>query len=188
MSVIRRRLPGCYVRILAPGSGSVFSGSSPVRGSVWVKNIIGPQHPKAKMIGKRIWIIQEVSAGPCVLAICWTNILYWQCIALVADLITNTSRIYSTHLFGNTNCFLVGYMHTLSFRKMSDVIDVLDYPRDFLTTDPGEKVYALLGLPSFAEQCHPLDADYTKPKLQVFLRFTEAVVRNSNSLAILSHV
>jgi hypothetical protein len=79
-------------------------------------------------------------------------------------------------------------MRSPKFRKDSNILEVLDNARDFLATDPRDKVYALLSMHSFAEQCRPLDADYTKPAIQVFRDLTENIVKNSESLNILSHV
>jgi hypothetical protein len=56
----------------------------------------------------------------------------------------------------------------------------------FFVTDPRDKVFGILGLPTFSEQCHQLQADYTKSVLELCRDVVEIAIRNFQNLDILS--
>ncbi|KAH8593018.1 heterokaryon incompatibility protein-domain-containing protein [Bisporella sp. PMI_857] len=137
---------------------------------------------------KRLWVIQEVNSGTSVLAICGQHTIDWQFIALSAEWLYYYQTVFVSLKLSQTNCLNAAFMRSLVFRIEYDILDVVGLARIFLTTDPRDKVYALLGLPNFSAQCGLMSADYSKTAEVVFRDFVEAIIQESGTLDVLSHV
>jgi Heterokaryon incompatibility protein (HET) len=136
----------------------------------------------------RLWVVQEVNVGREVMVLCGSNSIDWQFVAYVAESIYRNDQLYHKCGFDRTNCWNAAAMRWPEFRTNPDILGTLRFARNFQTSDTRDRVYALLGLHDFAQQCIPVVADYTKPANQLFLELAQVRILKTQCLDTLSHV
>ncbi|OBR09935.1 HET domain-containing protein [Colletotrichum higginsianum IMI 349063] len=70
----------------------------------------------------------------------------------------------------------------ISLQDARSTINVLHSTRTLLSTDPRDKLFALIGV---SDMSHLLKADYSKPTRDVYMDFTRRLIRKDRNLAIL---
>jgi hypothetical protein len=134
----------------------------------------------------RLWVLQEVNAGNKAVLICGDVEVCWDMVGLAAQYITNHRDLFDTYDFSRSNMWCA---ETLRFRfaHQWNCLDFLQQTRGFKTSDPRDKIYSLLGMPSFLNWDHTILADYEKTVQEVFREFTDLYL-NCSSLDPLSYL
>jgi hypothetical protein len=88
-------------------------------------------------------------------------------------------------MFSTTYRDLAVRLRSPEFRFGGNWLRMLSYAVNFEATDDRDRIFGLLGLSKFADQCRPLQADYAKSTLEVYKDIVEVAIRNSNNLDIL---
>jgi hypothetical protein len=154
----------------------------------------------------RLWVLQEVNSGPEVLVICAGFEIGWHVVKSIAEYI-EPSHIWEVYSFWESEMWsALTMMRDYSRRKKDDVrrLEVLHSLRRFHTTDPRDKIYAVLGMKAFqvgdpqAEEEDArystsgkpwISADYTKSTVEVYRNFaTTLILKEPRNLNPLSYV
>jgi hypothetical protein len=151
----------------------------------------------------RLWVLQEVNSGPEVLVICAEFEIRWQVVKSIAEYI-ESSDIYEVYGFWESELWsALTIMGDHTRRKTDDKgrMDVLHSLRRFHTTDPRDKIYAVLGMEAFQveefqleeKDTYPISekpwisADYTKSTVEVYRDLAATLIlkepRNLNPLS-----
>ena len=77
---------------------------------------------------------------------------------------------------------------TLRTRSLLDFLQFLDLGRHFHTSDPRDKVFAMLGMPCFVKLRPALIADYKKSLVEVYQDVVELSLLHMPNLEFLSYV
>src|SRR5271163_1701361 len=64
----------------------------------------------------------------------------------------------------------------------------LDWGRSFATSDPSDRIYALIGMPQFAKMDPPWKAEYSKSKLELYRDAAVRCILELKDLEVLSSV
>ncbi|KAN0122842.1 Heterokaryon incompatibility protein (HET) domain containing protein [Hyaloscypha variabilis] len=136
----------------------------------------------------RLWVMQEVNAGNQVTLICGDIEVGWDMVGLAARYITSNRELFDSYNFWETNIWCAETLR-LRFFHHWNCLDFLHQTRDFETTDPRDKIYAVLGMPSFLNWDHTIHADYEKKEQEVLRGFTDIYLNRANldPLSYLQH-
>ena len=146
-------------------------------------------------IWKRVWVVQEISCAPRVILLAGKSVMEWDLVERILgskdyytdafhspfshDMDTLTSGIFA-------NAQIVKNQRRI-FREMqeggeSSLLDVLARFRSTFSTDPRDKIYALLGLVS---DSLGIEIDYHKSVKDVFIHVVECIINSSTNLDII---
>ena len=151
---------------------------------------------------RRAWVVQELSCAPCMILLCEGEELNWQ---LVSTFLRNQPYADAFHysyshgsgvskLVQDTFRWALQAEHQRwilqnSFRpnttydvQKSTLLDVLARFREKKSSDPRDKVYALLGLVS---KDHGIIVDYSKSMEELFQEVTMSIINRSRNLDII---
>jgi hypothetical protein len=141
----------------------------------------------------RTWVIQEVNVKVPISVICGATDMSWNHVTLVASYLEGSGDLgkgnydFPQYKFDDTNCKFAAAMRAPAFRNVDDFLGTLRVAAVYDVTDPRDRVYGMLGLNGFQEQCN-LKPDYNKSKEQIFRELAEYYIRRYNDLTILSFV
>ena len=151
---------------------------------------------------KRIWIVQEITNAQSVEIHCGPNSLSWQTIDRIElnkknfqdpSLPLRTAQRY-TDLFAkgsirrimNQRKWTRHWVRSRGWEHNStSFINLLERFRDFNSTDPRDKVYALLGLASVDKNMPLPKPDYSKSVSEVYSETARAIIQYTRDLTIL---
>lgn len=138
----------------------------------------------------RIWVIQEVGLAPEATVMCGELEINW-------DLLVRASRILGFWYLGDRLGFL-GVGHIGNIRRIYEdrsydttFIYILDQAREHNSSDPRDKVFALLGHSSAKRKSGNrtiVQADYNKTTAQVYQELAVELMRDHGNLCPLSAV
>ena len=139
----------------------------------------------------RIWVIQEVGLAPEATVMCGELEINW-------NLLVEASKFLSSWLLGERLDFLdgLGYISNISrvYERRSyktTFIYILDKAREQNSSDPRDKVFALLGHPSAKRKSGNgtiVQADYSKTTAEVYQELAVELMRDHGNLYTLSAV
>ena len=136
----------------------------------------------------RLWVIQEVNSNPN----CWVHFgndtIEWIRVLLIACYIQYQTSLYQQQ-FANIFVRHAKSIGTYFGPKIS-IVTYLQRASHFYSADAKDKVYGLLGLIQTRYPEFPLDVDYERPILEVFIDLMELVLSHeeisaTHSLSIL---
>ena len=153
----------------------------------------------------RIWILQEVVAPNQCIVICGTYLITWNLLNVVSSYLISTSFCPTRPLreddkqaaattsplpirMGNSMAAIMMLWHKK--RNQHDegqLQSVLEISRSFQSSDPRDKVYAVLGLCKGVHRGEIIP-DYAKTVADVYIEVTEVLLRTSKNLNALSMV
>lgn len=136
----------------------------------------------------RLWVVQEVNAGPDVLVMCGKHTVPWTWVSLVAHTIRQMKELYTAYEFERSKCWEASAMSSTLLSTGYDWLWMLFLGKNFEVTDPRDHLYAMMGLPTFREQCPQLRVDYAKDTEHTFRDLAFMSIEQSRSLNILSFV
>ena len=136
----------------------------------------------------RLWVMQEVNAGNEVILICGDVEVGWDIVGLAARYITSNRELFDAYDFWKSNMWCAETLR-LRFFHQWNCLDFLHQTRDFRTSDPRDKIYALLGMPSFLNWDRTIYADYEKETQEVLRGFADMYLDRANldPLSYLQH-
>lgn len=160
-------------------------------------------HFYSRPVFERVWIIQELCAARKIVVMCGCRQISWSKVARAATLLFHSSWratlveiIAAAESAGDTVLNLAGLSFIVMIgqwrevyhlsRKPRTLMDVLYVGLPFDSTDPRDKVFALLGLQTGdSEGERYYIPDYSKSVHEVFREITQWVITQSQSLAML---
>ena len=138
----------------------------------------------------RTWVIQEVALSRNATIMCGDDFAPWKDLGRGRDISGGGDGLSTVRSSPGSNPDhpLSGFnadRHAWRLRLLSpgsDPVDLLRYSRNCQTTEPRDRIYGILGLfiPGF------MRVDYNMPLGQIFRDFTEAVIRSTGDLRILT--
>ena len=79
-------------------------------------------------------------------------------------------------------------MRHRQLHKQSTVLHLLNSTRNLITTNPLDRIYALMGMPPFIKMRPPLAVDYGKSKPDLYRELAISCIRETERLNILGYV
>lgn len=140
----------------------------------------------------RLWVLQEINSGPEVLVICATFTIPLHVLKWIAEYI-ESSEVYDLYEFWESELWsALTMMGEYTRHKTNDAgrMDVLHSLRRFQTTDPRDKIYAVLGMEAFQVEEKPwIRADYAKSTVEVYRELAvKLILDEPKNLGPLSYV
>jgi hypothetical protein len=125
---------------------------------------------------RRVWIIQEIAVGSSVTILCGPHKMDWGLLSTV-DMITPTFETIGLHHVNQVRSFRETYQ---DYKHIS-LIEAMRKSRAAQSTDPRDKIYALLGLTSDGDDLVPYP-NYKQPLHEVLRDFTKAMMKSGRTL------
>jgi hypothetical protein len=141
----------------------------------------------------RMWVFQEINAGPEGLVLCGDMEISWEVFSLGAKVLEcldtpgvnlwdgfdeEPSILHAVHLRSR---------HYLKPDDTASLLVLLHLVRVFQTTDPRDKIYGILGLTPMVS-FGPVEVDYGKSKSTVYREFADLALSRMQTLDILLFV
>lgn len=142
----------------------------------------------------RVWVVQEAVSARRLVVLCGDLEFDWDALGSTASWVQKQvmqSGFADFKRFEHTFTFEASNLYDRDYSEHSDWVEVLSSYRSLASTDPRDKVYALLGLPSFSQiskTSTSISPDYNKSKLEVYTDVVETAIRSYRNLRILSYV
>lgn len=138
----------------------------------------------------RLWVFQEVTAGPDVEMWCGKICISWDVVALTAAYINHSSHTRTNWNFLNSYYENAYLMRDSSLHATFTIPHILGFSRLFRTKDPLDRIYALLATPPFQDSEHSWKSNYKKSSLELYREVAERCILQSKRrrLQILSYV
>lgn len=133
----------------------------------------------------RLWVLQEVYSNREVQVLCGSSRVRWEVAVLAASYIRRHPKIYLQWDFPKSQYANAYYMRRRYWHEKVSLASLLNWGRSFNTSDPLDRVYALMGMPSFARIEYPKPADYSRSKVELYTDITAWCIRKTNSLRVL---
>lgn len=150
---------------------------------------------------RRIWIVQELCVAKKVVVLCGAHRTAWDNVAKVAYLLRHKSWLdVQLELYLQVGRKLsvkevtalrdLQTLHRLTLLTEMSWREVMTRTMDFKSTDPRDKIIALLGirLPVGSAAEFLFQPDYSLSEASVYRIATQAIITTENSLSILSHL
>jgi hypothetical protein len=135
----------------------------------------------------RLWIIQEVNVNKEVQMLCGSTQVSWDVAVLAASYIKQHSRIHRRWGFPASHFNNAYYMRRRFWLQKVALPSLLNWGRSFNASDPMDRVYALMGMPSFNQIRHLLTVDYSKPKVDLYTDIATICICEMGGLRILCY-
>ncbi|KAI6086646.1 heterokaryon incompatibility protein-domain-containing protein [Hypoxylon rubiginosum] len=133
----------------------------------------------------RLWVIQEVHSNRDVQMLCGNTQVSWDVVALGASYIRRHSKIYLEWGFPESYYANAYYMRRRYWLDQVSLASLLNWGRSFDASDPLDRVYALIGMPSFARKQYPKPVDYSNPKVELYTDIAAWCITSTESLRVL---
>lgn len=139
----------------------------------------------------RIWCVQEiVLARKAVVLFGYNEELSWRTVGTGAEWLFEEkylAEIRDPDLCGIRVDGAYNMFNSKMYRENELLLALTDF-RHCASTDPRDKVYALLGIVRWDSGVPPLEIDYQKSVREVYIDAATAILRSSNDLSLLSAV
>ncbi|KFA71306.1 hypothetical protein S40288_06701 [Stachybotrys chartarum IBT 40288] len=144
----------------------------------------------------RAWVLQEVYSSPRALFICGAQNATFSSVYHAADwALSNSARINwrlnwdLVQHYTTSNCANVLRMSSDKTSAQNLTLEsLLGACKDFKTSEPRDKVFALMNLPAFQKEYPDLTPDYRMPVVDLYMDVTLHVIRRNAGLSILTYV
>ncbi|KAK2610147.1 hypothetical protein N8I77_003600 [Diaporthe amygdali] len=143
----------------------------------------------------RIWVVQEAAMASSVTVLAGGETLVWEHIAMVADMLNkvpSSMALQSSNLPGVSDTFPTGVLHAFTMARFKmerdspqyDLISLIGFTADFLSTEPVDRIYALLGLLKPDDDVHQwLKPDYAKSAKDLYTYVAQnLILKNYNNI------
>ena len=163
-----------------------------------------PQHPVWEAMQslflrpwfRRMWIIQEVGLSSDVIAMLGEHRVNWRLViesmhaysegGLGLWNVTTVQDMTAMTEFTKSGDSVLGLLKVRNYPQCRSLIELLNYFRKCLCSDPRDKVYALLGLANDQGAHQMVSIDYSKSVEAVYLECAEFLVRNGDGIKMLT--
>lgn len=137
---------------------------------------------------ERVWVIQEVNAGPEVLVNIGHQTIPWNLIGITAHWLREARWASSATGEGTEVMRNAVSMWQGRFNSQESAAFLLDESRDYGATDPRDKVYALLGFPSMQKEVPMLPVYDGKTTADVYKELVPVHIRATGKVTMLCYV
>jgi hypothetical protein len=138
---------------------------------------------------QRLWVFQEVNSNIDVDVICGETHLSWDSVGLAATYIKRwpSLREQIAHV---DNCFWYNayIMRSRHHQATISVAAMLSQGQNFVTTDPRDRIYALLGTLPLREWENKLQPDYHRSRLSLYLDVARRCLLDAKDPFFLSYI
>jgi len=139
----------------------------------------------------RVWVIQEVGMASLAVVMCGESEISWTELKDAAGCIDDRAQPFAIHFGIETEiqrCFDLYWIFSAAGSKQT-FVETLYEAKSFLSTNPKDKVYALLAHPS-AQLPNGLtvELDYDRPMDDWYICLAARILRSTHSLQLLSAV
>ncbi|KIW07671.1 uncharacterized protein PV09_01611 [Verruconis gallopava] len=134
----------------------------------------------------RLWVFQEVVSSAKA-DVHWGDVLIsWDIVGLTATYIQSWSHVieYKYLHSGVYNCYI---MRNRNNHIKFSVPSILDWSRTFRCSDPLDRIYAMLGFPSFHRNGFSIQANYKRTPEQLFIEVVNQCIKADKNLQVLSY-
>jgi hypothetical protein len=134
----------------------------------------------------RLWVFQEVVSAHRA-DVHWGDVVIsWDIVGLTATYIQSWSHVieYKYLQSGVYNCYT---MRNRNNHSKFSVPSILDWSRTFRCSDPLDRIYAMLGFPSFHRNGFNIQANYKQSPEQLFIEVANQCMQTDKNLQILSY-
>ncbi|KAF2423016.1 HET-domain-containing protein [Tothia fuscella] len=131
----------------------------------------------------RLWVLQEVSSNPRVEIFCGIHILSWETVSLTAEYIASYPHVRAE--FFSSNVLNAELMRNRVAHRRYTLPLLMSRARDFQTTNPLDKIYALLGMPQLTRLSPNIEANYFLSQTDLYLQVSKRCILDSGDLEIL---
>lgn len=135
----------------------------------------------------RVWVIQEVCAGPDVIVQIGSETIPWNIVGIAAHWLREARWSSTATGEGSEQLRNAVLLWQQRFNSQASAPNLLDEGRDYGATDPRDKVYALLGFPAMQEHAQVVPDYQNKTVTGVYMDLAHRHIRNSRKLAMLSY-
>lgn len=138
---------------------------------------------------QRLWVFQEVNCGPDIVVICGSTCTSWDAVGLTATYIKRwqSLRDVIAHV-DNTFWYNAYIMRSRHQQSTISAASMLSQGQNFVTTDPLDRIYALLGTLPLRSWENDLKPDYTRSRRSLYLEVARRCLLNDKDGFFLSHV
>jgi len=145
----------------------------------------------------RIWVVQEILLSRKAILMCGPHKIPWHSFCIGEKYILRTCQVEDPEQDGtpegDNKYRLIADINSIPIMSKSVRVQyggralgtLLPYLRKCKSTDPRDKIFGVLGV---ASEAGKLKADYAKSVAEVYAQATQAIIRESGSLCILSHM
>jgi hypothetical protein len=134
----------------------------------------------------RLWVFQEVVSASKA-DVHWGDVMIsWDIVGLTATYIQSWSHVieYKYLQSGVYNCYI---MRNRNNHSKFSVPSILDWSRTFRCSDPLDRIYAMLGFPSFRRSGFSISANYKWSPTKLFIEVADQCMKTDKNLQILSY-
>ncbi|KAH8770898.1 heterokaryon incompatibility protein-domain-containing protein [Diaporthe sp. PMI_573] len=145
----------------------------------------------------RVWCLQEAILAPSAQVMLGKLSMPWEHIGFAAtwirDVKAQVFHYEDSALIGiNNACLMYGLSHINKSRQHISFLQLLTLTRPFMATDPRDKIYGILGIPTTDSDPDTddlfLQPDYEKDLSEAYINCSLAIIRRTQSLRLLSYV
>ncbi|KAI1748758.1 heterokaryon incompatibility protein-domain-containing protein [Xylaria castorea] len=135
----------------------------------------------------RLWVIQEVNSNKDVQLLCGSCHVSWDVAVVAASYIRRHASIYRHWGFPESNYPNAYYMRRRFWLQQVSLPSLLNWGRSFKASESLDRVYALMGMPSFTKMRVPWTADYSRPKRILYEDVATKCIQNMQDLRVLTY-
>ncbi|KAK3064820.1 hypothetical protein LTS18_003630 [Coniosporium uncinatum] len=138
---------------------------------------------------RRLWVLQEINAGPDVQVLCGNSVIEWDYVALAAKHIYAFGDTFARVWVIDSKVHLgIYHMRAKHYHRLPNVLDTLSIGRFYRASDPKDHVYGMMAMPAFARGSFPLEVDYNKSPLEVYRDVVYQWIKSEKNLFVLGYV
>ncbi|OCK95116.1 HET-domain-containing protein [Cenococcum geophilum 1.58] len=141
---------------------------------------------------KRVWVIQEVTFPQNVTLYCGARSVPWESLENVIHNRLNQTNTELSRIIQKSGVATLSAQRAYNREwtrlfgfEMTPLLEVLQSFRNFQSTDPRDKVFALLGLASSSKEMALPRPDYKKSVSIIYSETTRAIIKHQRNLAVL---
>jgi hypothetical protein len=134
----------------------------------------------------RLWVFQEV-VSVTYADVHWGDVIIsWDIVGLTATYIQSWSHVIEHKYLqsGVYNCYT---MRNRNNHSKFSVPSILDWSRTFRCSLPVDRIYAMLGFPSFHRNGFSIQANYKRTQAELFIEVANQCMKADGNLQILSY-
>ncbi|KAI0552265.1 heterokaryon incompatibility protein-domain-containing protein [Xylaria curta] len=135
----------------------------------------------------RLWVIQEVNSNEDVRLLCGGFQVSWDAAVVTASYILRNATIHRHWGFPESNYSNAYYMRRRFWLQRVSLPSLLNWGRSFKASEQLDRVYALMGMPSFTKMRIPWKADYSKSKQMLYEDVATKCIREMKDLRVLTY-
>jgi hypothetical protein len=136
----------------------------------------------------RLWVCQEINSGTDASMLCGSTNVDWELVAVAASYVRFSPEIACDWDFPASDYYNAAFMRDRDIHTRSNIPGLLRNTGNFKSSDPLDRIYALMGMPPFAKLNPPLEASYQKSRLELYREVAVRCILELNDLEVLECV